>query len=392
MEIPKGFWFAATASGIKKEGLDLGLILSERPAEAAGVFTTNIVKAAPVLLAQKRLATACPIRAILVNSGCANACTGKEGLADAEEILARLASLLEIAPEEILPASTGVIGQRLPVTKIKEALKTLSKALDPQRAEEVARAMMTTDTFPKMETKRLCLAGGREISLLGLAKGAGMIAPRMATMLAFILTDAALPREFLQESLREAVENSFNRITVDGDTSTNDTVYLLANGASGQTLKPEDQALFKEALTEVCQRLAYLIVKDGEGATKVVRVRLVGARDDEEAFRLGKTVAESLLVKTAFFGEDPNWGRILAAMGRSGVDFAPERVDIFINGVQIVENGLGKGLAAERKAHEEMKNKEFSLTIHLKEGNGSAEILTCDLSYEYVKINAEYRT
>ena len=218
-----------------------------------------------------------------------------------------------------------------------------------------------------------------------------MIAPRMATMLSFLLTDVSAQASFLKEALREAVDKSFNRITVDGDTSTNDTVYLLANGAAG-ALSSKDEEVFFENLCALCRELSYLIVRDGEGATKLVRVVLSGARSEEEALVLARTVAESLLVKTAFFGEDPNWGRILAAMGRTGIKFDPYGVDIFINQVQIVEKGLGKGSEAERKAHEEMKAREFVLTIVLEEGNSSAEILTCDLSYEYVKINAEYRT
>ena len=391
MKLPRGFWFGAVSAGLKKEGPDLGLILSRPKARAAGVFTTNQVKAAPVILGEERLKRGEEFCAILVNSGCANACTGEAGLEDAEEILAALAGLLEVSPGEILPASTGVIGARLPVSRIKEALPELVKSLSPEAVEPLARAMMTTDTFPKVLSRSFALSAGGEGRLLGFAKGAGMIAPKMATMLCFVLTDVSAPPRFLKEALGEAVEKSFNRITVDGDTSTNDTVYLLANGAAG-ALSPEDEGVFLENLYALCRELAYLIVKDGEGATKLVRVVLSGARSEAEALVLARTVAESLLVKTAFFGEDPNWGRILAAMGRTGVKFDPYGVDIFINQVQIVEKGLGKGLEAERKAHEEMKKREFVLTISLKEGNSSAEILTCDLSYEYVKINAEYRT
>ncbi len=392
MEIPKGFLFSAVACGLKKEGLDLGLILSETPAVAAGVFTTNLVKAAPVLLGQEILKNAHPVRAILVNSGCANACTGEAGLKDARAVMASLAELLQVTSTEILPASTGVIGMRLAVDKIKAALPQLVAKLSPENVLPLAQAMMTTDTFPKIATRTFETQNGEKACLLGLAKGAGMIAPHMATMLSFILTDLSLSQAFLKTALKESVAQSFNCITVDGDTSTNDTVYFLANGASGVQLKPQDEEPFKEVLLDLCRELAYLIVKDGEGATKVVRVKVKGAPNEEAAQRLAKTVAESLLVKTALFGEDPNWGRILAAMGRAGIYFDPYQVDIFINQVQIVKNGLGKGLEVEKEAHKEMKNKEFSLTIVMKEGNSSAEILTCDLSYEYVKINAEYRT
>ncbi|NPA49369.1 MAG: bifunctional glutamate N-acetyltransferase/amino-acid acetyltransferase ArgJ [Thermodesulfobacteria bacterium] len=392
MEIPRGFLFNALAAGIKKEGLDLGLIWSEKEAVAAATFTQNVVKAAPVILGHTFLEHGKRARAILVNSGCANACTGEDGLKDAEEILGALASITGTPVETILPASTGVIGERLPVNSIKERLGELFSGLSPEKYEPFARAMMTTDTFPKIVSRRLALPSGLEGTILGFAKGAGMIAPNMATMLAFVLTDLGGEKTFLQKTLQKAVEFSFNRITVDGDTSTNDTVYLLANGLQGEMSGHQDQETFEEALQELCQELARLIVKDGEGATKLVRVRLEGARTEAEALTLAKTVANSLLVKTAFFGEDPNWGRILAAMGRAGINFDPYQVDIYINQIQIVKNGLGKGKEAEGLAHQEMKKPEFILTIKLKEGNSSAEVLTCDLSYEYVKINAEYRT
>ncbi len=391
MELPRGFLFNAISAGIKKEGPDLGLIWSEKEALAAGVFTRNLVKAAPVILGKRLLEKNVRVRGILVNSGCANACTGEAGLEDARIILKELSAIAGVPEGAILPASTGVIGERLPKTKIIARLRELWEGLSPRKYELLARAMMTTDTFPKVISHHLTLPSGKEGTLVGFAKGAGMIAPNMATMLAFVLTDIEVDLPFLQEALQQAVEMSFNRITVDGDTSTNDTVYLLANGERG-ALSREDKDTFQAGLLKLCRELARLIVKDGEGANKLVRIRLEGARKETEAILLARTVADSLLVKTAFFGEDPNWGRILAAMGRAGVHFDPYRVDIFINQIQIVENGLGKGKEAEKLAHKEMKKPEFVLTIRLKEGNSSAEILTCDLSYEYVKINAEYRT
>jgi glutamate N-acetyltransferase/amino-acid N-acetyltransferase len=390
---PKGFLFNAVACGLKKEGrLDLGLIYCPEGAVCAGVFTQNAVKAAPVLLGEEVVKKG---RAwgILVNSGCANACTGEAGLKDARTLLTALAEELGKEPSELLPASTGVIGARLPVEKMLAKLPALVQDLTPKRFTEVARAMMTTDTFPKV-VKRTISLGGESACVLGLAKGAGMIAPNMATMLAFILTDARIAPADLKTLLREAVSLSFNRITVDGDTSTNDTVYALASGAAGLVCAPGSPGFktLEEAFFEVCRELAYLIVKDGEGAKKTVRIRVSGCRTEKEALILARTVANSLLVKTALFGEDPNWGRILAAMGRSEVPFDPYKVDIAIGPVKIVENGLGLGDDAEKEAHRIMTQKEFEVLITLKEGDKEADVLTCDLSYDYVRINAEYRT
>ena len=387
MRAPAGYLFSAVEAGIKYRGRpDLGLIYSEVPATWAGVFTRNDFKAAPVILGLERLRSGSPARAILVNSGCANACTGSEGLSDAQKVLKSLADLLRISPEEILPASTGVIGTRLPVERLTSCLPDLVSGLSPDRAPLVARAMMTTDTFPKLVRRDL---PGTGASILGLAKGAGMISPNMATMLAFVLTDAGLPTEVLRESLRQAVDSSFNRITVDGDTSTNDTVYLLANGRAGK-LDRKVWPAFQEVLTEVCRELAYLIVKDGEGATKTVRILVEGAPSPEAAEELARAVADSPLVKTAFFGEDPNWGRILVALGKLGRGLEPERVEIFIDGVPLVRGG--QGVPEEEAARKRLARPEFSVRIRLGQGSASAEVLTCDLSYEYVRINAEYRT
>ncbi len=392
MELPKGFLFNALSAGIKKDGLDLGLIWTQKEALAAATFTQNIVKAAPVILGQNIIAQKKPVRGILVNSGCANACTGEAGLKDAQEILETLAKVAGVSKDAFLPASTGVIGERLPVAEIKTRLESLYSGLAAEKYEALAQAMMTTDTFPKITSRKLKLSSGESGILLGFAKGAGMIAPHMATMLAFILTDLKGEADYFQKTLREVVKHSFNCITVDGDTSTNDTVYLLANGLAGRISTLKDQEAFQKSLLDLCQELAYFIVKDGEGATKLVHIQVKGARTQAKAYTLARVIANSLLVKTAFFGEDPNWGRILAAMGRAGVNFDPYQIDIYINQIQIVKNGLGRGKETEKLAHEEMKKKEFILTIRLKEGNSSAEIMTCDLSYDYVKINAEYRT
>ncbi|OAQ20424.1 bifunctional glutamate N-acetyltransferase/amino-acid acetyltransferase ArgJ [Thermosulfurimonas dismutans] len=389
MQVPKGFSFNAVEAGIKYQGRpDVGLIFSEKPSFWSGVFTKNDVKAAPVILGLERLRKQSKIRAILVNSGCANACTGEAGLRDAEIVLTELAKNLNLSPEEILPASTGVIGSRLPVKKILAILPDLVEELSPDRAALVARAMMTTDTFPKIVSRKI-KTQNTEITLLGLAKGAGMIAPNMATMLAFILTDAKIPSHKLRQWLAEAVEFSFNRITVDGDTSTNDTVYLLANGLAGEVSGKEEE-LFKEALFEISRELAYLIVKDGEGATKTVKIRVEGARSEEEALKLARAAADSPLVKTAFFGEDPNWGRIMVALGKLGLGLVPEKINIFINDIPLVKGGLATD--KEDLAQKEMARPEFTVKIELGMGAADAEILTCDLSKEYVKINAEYRT
>ncbi|HIE33216.1 MAG TPA: bifunctional glutamate N-acetyltransferase/amino-acid acetyltransferase ArgJ [Thermodesulfobacteriaceae bacterium] len=389
MQVPKGFSFNAVEAGIKYHGRpDVGLIFSEKPSFWSGVFTKNDVKAAPVILGLERLRKQSKIQAILVNSGCANACTGEAGLRDAEIVLTELAKNLNLSPEEILPASTGVIGSRLPVKKILAVLPDLVEGLSPDRAALVARSMMTTDTFPKIVSRKI-KTQNTEITLLGLAKGAGMIAPNMATMLAFILTDARVPSGKLRQWLAEAVEFSFNRITVDGDTSTNDTVYLLANGLAGEVSGKEEE-LFKEALFEVSRELAYLIVKDGEGATKTVKIRVEGARSEEEALKLARAAADSPLVKTAFFGEDPNWGRIMVALGKLGLGLVPEKINIFINDIPLVKGGLATD--KEDLAQKEMARPEFTVKIELGMGAADAEILTCDLSKEYVKINAEYRT
>jgi len=291
----------------------------------------------------------------------------------------------------ILPASTGVIGERLPKDKIINSLPNLCANLSTDGVEQFARAIMTTDAFPKIASRKINIPSG-EITILGIAKGAGMICPNMATMLAFILTDAELSPVFLKETLKKNVALTFNRISVDGDTSTNDTVYMMANAISGKIDTQEDQKLFDQACYEICYELAKFIVKDGEGATKLVQIKVINADNEEKALIIAKTIANSLLSKTAFFGEDPNWGRFLAAMGRAGVSFNPEKTDIYINQIKIVANGLGQGKEQEKLAHQEMTKNEFTLTIDLKEGNASAEYLTCDLSYDYVKINAEYRT
>ncbi len=380
--IPEGFLFSAVACGIKKEGrLDLGLIFCQRKATAWGVFTKNTVKAAPVLLGQKNLKGA-HHRAIIVNSGVANAATKEEGLMGAEVLLTHLAKHLRIKPEEILPASTGVIGEPLPVDKMISKLEELVSKLSSEGVMDFAKAIMTTDTFSKIASRET----EEGIRILGVAKGAGMIAPNMATMLGFILTDGYLKKEEAKKILPKATELTFNRITVDGDTSTNDTVYLMA---SGTKIIKDGEGFFK-ALVEVMKELAYMIVRDGEGATKVIKVEVKGAKTKEEAKTLALAVANSPLVKTAFYGADPNWGRILAALGKTQIKFTPEAVEIYLNSKPWI-----KGLTpqtAEEILKEEMKKKEISLVINLKAGKLGYEVLTCDLTEEYIRINASYRS
>jgi glutamate N-acetyltransferase/amino-acid N-acetyltransferase len=394
LAVPKGFLAAACSSGIKKSGkLDMALIFTEQPAECAGVFTTNKVVAAPVRLTESRVRHGL-CQAILVNSGNANACTGEKGLQDAKYCGDLIADALDVAPEFVAVASTGVIGVPLPIYCFDEHVATLCRMLSNDQFDGVARAMMTTDAFPKMSSRTLNL-GGAEINILGLAKGAGMIHPDMATMLAFVMTDAFLADGLLEGVLEKSVKASFNRITVDRDTSTNDMALLLASGVAGNDViaeGSEDLERFNRAVDEVMLDLAKMIVRDGEGATKLVRIQVEGAVDDSEALVAARSIATSQLVKTAFFGEDANWGRIIAAAGYAGVDLDPDQVSLRFDQVTMVEKGLGLGPEQEAIASEVLKKPEFTVTVNLGSGDGSAYYYTSDLSYEYVKINADYRT
>lgn len=390
-----GFRFAAVEAAIKKPGrLDLALIESTLPAAAAAVFTTNKVKAAPVLLCMDRVARN-PVRAIVINSGNANACTGEQGLDDARETAQKVAQCLDINEDEVLVASTGVIGVPLPMERLRGALAPLVLGLDSgAELEDVARAIMTTDTFPKIEVRQ-GVADGKTYSVAGVAKGAGMIMPNMATMLAFIVTDAAVQPEWLQQVFSVASDVSFNSITVDGDTSTNDTAIILANGAAGNEpldAHSEGSTEFVRLLNEVLLSLAHQIVRDGEGATKFVTVTVTGAVSDEQARKAAMAVANSCLVKTAFYGQDANWGRILAAVGYSGIMVDQDRVDLSFNDVLMAKNGLFAGGDAEARGSKVLRLKEFTVTVDLKLGMGCATVYTSDLSHDYVSINADYRT
>jgi glutamate N-acetyltransferase/amino-acid N-acetyltransferase len=387
-----GFTASAVSAGLKKGGLlDLCLIFSQRQAVVAGMFTTNTVKAAPVLLSQARIKRGFA-RAVLANSGCANACTGEQGLRNAIQTTDMLSHRLEIDPDEILVASTGVIGAHLPVHRFQRAVPALVRELSPGGFESVAKALMTTDTFPKMSYFE-GTAGGAPFHLMGIAKGAGMIMPDMATMLSILVSDIAIDYQTLWPLFRSVTNATFNRVTVDGETSTNDMVLIMANGAAGNSmLDTTGKREFERGLTSVMGELSYLIAKDGEGASKVVIIELMGAATDKDAYAAARTVSNSYLVKTAVFGQDPNWGRIMAALGRSGIMMDEHKVQISINGVVIVEGGVISSPEKEKEAAEQMKNEEITITIHLNQGNSSDRIVTCDLTYDYIKINAEYRT
>ncbi|MGD8385533.1 MAG: bifunctional glutamate N-acetyltransferase/amino-acid acetyltransferase ArgJ [Desulfobacteraceae bacterium] len=388
-----GFRAGAVAAGLKKHGgLDLGLIVSDEPAAVAGVFTTNRVCAAPVLLCRERIQGGAA-RAVVANAGCANACTGPQGLEDARSTAAIAAGALETAPEDVLVASTGVIGARLDMEKLKKAVPRVAGDVSEDGLPQFAEAILTTDTFPKM-SRFDGRADGKPYRIVGVAKGAGMIMPDMATMLSFVLTDAAIPPQDLKKALFHAADATFNRITVDGDTSTNDTLLALANGAAGTgNLSGPDLDAFQEGLQQVMEVLAVMIVRDGEGATRVIFVQVRGASGPEDAISAARTVANSNLVKTAVCGRDPNWGRIMAALGRSGVLMQEEAVSIWIDDVLIVEGGLGRGPDAESAAAALMaEREEITLTIDLHQGKYEDRVVTCDLTQRYVDINADYRT
>lgn len=388
----RGFSFSGVVSGLKKNNQkDLGLICSEVNANVAGVFTKNRVQAAPVLIDRERIRSGI-CRAVIANSGSANCCTGEQGMNDAISEAKLAAYGLNISEELVLVASTGVIGKPLALDKIESAVPELVKSLSPGGINDFAQAIMTTDTVPKI-VSRICNIGGSDFNITGVAKGAGMICPDMATMLCFVCTDAQVSPAVLRKALSNSVEKSFNRITIDGDTSTNDTVLLLANGMSGAKVESsQNKEYFSGILDEVLIALSKMVVKDGEGATKLVDIIVKGASTFGDAEKIAKTVANSNLVKTALFGEDANWGRIFAAAGRSGVEFDPGIVDIFFDDVMMVKNGMGCGDAAEREATKVLKKSEFAITVDLKTGVGKASVLTCDFSIDYVKINADYRS
>jgi glutamate N-acetyltransferase / amino-acid N-acetyltransferase len=386
---PRGFRAGAAACGLKDTGPDVAVVAAERPATAAAVFTTNRAQAAPVLVSREHLASG-RVRAIVANAGCANAATGEAGMADAREMAAVTAQHLGCRPEEVLVASTGVIGVRLPMDRVRSGIQGAVAALSATGGGEAARAIMTTDTKPKEIAVDADLSSGTA-RIGGMAKGAGMIAPRMATMLAFFTTDAMIEASLLERALREAVGASLNRITVDGDTSTNDMAVILASGVGGVVATEADYASFRDALVTAARAIAEMIVRDGEGATRIAEVRVEGAQSDADADTIVRAIAESPLVKTALHGGDPNWGRILAAAGRAGVAFDVGGIDVWIGDVWVAEGGTARAYD-EALAAAAMTEDPVRLRVRLRGGSASSWMWTSDLSHGYVDINAHYRS
>ncbi|MDO8588034.1 MAG: bifunctional glutamate N-acetyltransferase/amino-acid acetyltransferase ArgJ [Armatimonadota bacterium] len=389
---PKGFRAAGVRCGIKQAGPDLMLLASDVPATAAGVFTTNAVKAAPVLLSRERIdgGTA---QVVIANSGNANACTGAQGMADADRMTELVASALRLNKDEVLVASTGIIGQHLPMEKIETGIAVAVAALSFDGGDAAARAIMTTDTRPKSIAVEF-ETGGKSVRIGGMCKGVGMLAPNMATMLAFITTDAKITPRALRKCLARSAEISFNCVTVDGDMSTNDSAFILANGmAENPVIDGEgpDTDEFQAALDTVTVHLAREIARDGEGATKLVEICVNGAATADDARSVAITIANSPLVKTAIFGRDPNWGRVLAAAGRAGAQMDPDKTDLYFGDVRVFEQGEPTRVDAE-EARRPMLADELVITVELNIGEASAKVWTCDFSYDYVKINAEYHT
>jgi glutamate N-acetyltransferase/amino-acid N-acetyltransferase len=389
-----GIGLGTANAGIKQTvRADILVVEMAEGSSCAAVFTQNAFCAAPVHVAKAHLSQS--PRWLLINSGNANAGTGSSGMANALFTCESVAKLVSGKPEQVLPFSTGVIGELLAVDKIERALPTALANLAEQNWTAAAQAIMTTDTFAKGATQTIAI-DGHKITINGISKGAGMIQPNMATMLGFIATDAKISADLLQKILNAATEQSFNRITVDGDTSTNDACVLMASGCSSApeiTANTENYTLFADAVTSVCKRLAELIIRDGEGATKLMRIVVEQALNDEEAVRVAKTIAHSPLVKTAFFASDPNWGRILAAVGRAGVEnMELEKVQLYLGDVCLVEQGGRAASYTEQAGQAVMKQEEITVTVQLGRGMAKQEVLTCDFSYDYVKINAEYRS
>ena len=391
-EVP-GFQAAGIASGIKEDGRkDLALLFSEVPAKAAGVFTTNVFKAAPVLLDMERIKSGTS-RAVIINSGNANAATGDEGYQDAVKMARFCAGALQIDEAQVLVASTGVIGRKLPIDKVAGNVSRLVKGLSPDGIPEAAQAIMTTDRYPKIQFREGPV-GGSDICVCGIAKGAGMIEPGMATLLAFVLTDADIDEQAMKRALREAVDQSFNAISVDGCMSTNDTVLILANGLAGNRkirTTTRDFAVFTGMLTDVMTELAKSIVRDGEGATKLIEIVVEGAKTAGEAKAIAYQIARSNLVKTAFYGGDPNWGRVISAVGAAGVPLSGDAVELYFDGLPLFKQGQGISSHLQELA-EVMKKEQVKVLVKLGQGTKGFRVFSSDLTVDYVKINAHYTT
>ena len=390
MKLPRGFTASGIRAGIRKKRPDLGLIYAAGGANAAAVFTQNRFQAAPVVLSKAALKqSGGRVRAVVVNAGCANAVTGREGMDAAKRVRARTAEVLQCAEAEVFLASTGVIGMVLPDRKVREALPDAVTRLSSGGVEALSHAILTTDIGPKV-TQASCTIGGKRARIVGVAKGAGMIHPNMATMLAFLMTDAAVAPAALHKALKTAVDQSFNGISVDGDTSTNDTVLVMASGAAGNEER-SDLGSFQNALNKVCRDLAWMIVRDGEGATRVMELEVSGARSEKDARLAAHAVATSPLVKTALHGGDPNWGRILAALGRSGARFSVRRVSLSAGSILLVRDGE-PAKYRERDAAKAFSKERVQLHLDLGSGSASAVVLSSDLGHDYVSVNTDYRS
>ena len=391
-DLPKGFRASSAQAGFKAPNrYDLGLIVSDRPAQVAALFTTNVFCAAPVQVCREVVRERGVARAVVANSGQANACTGEEGLANCRETRRLVAEITGIAPEEVLTLSTGVIGAQLRMDRWRAAMPELKANLGTRDAEGFTRAFMTTDAFPKYAVREVTLSGGT-VRLAGMAKGAGMICPNMATMLSVVLCDAEVEGPVWQAMFGRAVNATFNRVSVDGDTSTNDTVLGLANGASGVTASGDDAATLETALTDILGQLAYMLVKDGEGATKVMHIRVEGAASDAEAETIARTVGHSQLVKTAIYGKDANWGRIVAAVGRSGATVKPDALVLTLCGIERFRNGQPVNDDTEDRLYELLQGNDVDIHISLGVGQGAYTLLASDLSHDYVTLNSDYRS
>ena len=391
-DLPKGFRASSAQAGFKAPNrYDLGLIVSDRPAQVAALFTTNVFCAAPVQVCREVVRERGVARAVVANSGQANACTGEEGLANCRETRRLVAEITGIAPEEVLTLSTGVIGAQLRMDRWRAAMPELKANLGTRDAEGFTRAFMTTDAFPKYAVREVTLSGGT-VRLAGMAKGAGMICPNMATMLSVVLCDAEVEGAVWQAMFGRAVNATFNRVSVDGDTSTNDTVLGLANGASGVTASGDDAATLETALTDILGQLAYMLVKDGEGATKVMHIRVEGAASDAEAETIARTVGHSQLVKTAIYGKDANWGRIVAAVGRSGATVRPDALVLTLCGIERFRNEQPVNDDAEDRLYELLQGNDVDIHISLGVGQGAYTLLASDLSHDYVTLNSDYRS
>ncbi|MCK5451695.1 MAG: bifunctional glutamate N-acetyltransferase/amino-acid acetyltransferase ArgJ [Candidatus Omnitrophica bacterium] len=392
-KLPKGFFANGIHCGVKRKRKDLVLLYSEKACKIAAIFTKNVVKAAPVILAIKQLKKNKPIRGVVINSGNANCMTGKRGMEDAKKMTVEMAKILRVHKDEILVSSTGIIGEFMDMRPITKGMKEIVKGLSADGTQDAAEGIMTTDRFPKI-SERTFTIGGKKIKMVGIAKGAGMIKPDMATMLCYILTDANISKKALKVALSESAEKSFNSVSVDGDMSTNDTVQLLANGLAGNVMikeKGKDFENFKKNLNSISDELAKMIVLDGEGANKFVEVKVKKAKTKADAKKIAEAVASSLLVKCAVLGGDPNWGRVASSAGASGVNFNPDKIEIILDGVVYFKNG--KTLPHEnRKRSSVFKGKDVKIEVSLNAGKAEASFFSCDISKKYITLNSYYTT